>query len=167
MNLRVIPLELHEANALVAELHRHHKPSRGHRLSIGAIDTDGKLCAAAILGRPVSRGYAPREVLEVARLVSDGTPNACSFLYGAAARVAREMGFARIQTYTLEEELGSSLRASGWIFEGFTQGGIWNYTNGKERRTDQPNRRKARWAKNLGTPLVADLRWIAREGGDL
>jgi len=71
------------------------------------------------------------------------------------------MGFARIQTYTLEEELGASLRASGWIFEGFTQGGLWKHTDGKDRRRDQPNGRKARWVKKLRAPLVADLRWSA------
>lgn len=164
MSLRVIPLELHEANELVAKLHRHHKPSRGHRLSIGAIDDEGKLRAAAILGRPVARGYTAREVLEVARLVSDGTPNACSFLYGAAARIAREMGFARIQTYTLEEEPGTSLRASGWSFEAIVGGRIWHHTDGKPRRTDQPNGRKARWAKTLAAPRAAELRWGAGEG---
>ena len=42
------------------------------------------------------------EVVEVTRLCTDGTKNACSFLYGAAARIAKEMGYKQIQTYILE-----------------------------------------------------------------
>ena len=63
------------------------------------------------------------QVIEVTRLVTDGTQNACSALYGACARVAREMGYARIQTFTLETETGTSLRASGWILDGVSDGG--------------------------------------------
>lgn len=33
--MRVVPLTLKQANKLVAELHRHHKPCVGHRFSIG------------------------------------------------------------------------------------------------------------------------------------
>ena len=54
------------------------------RFSIGAIDSDGQLIGAAIVGRPVARlAGPPRQVLEVVRLVTDGTPNACSMLYAA------------------------------------------------------------------------------------
>ena len=37
-HLRIVPLELSEANALVKELHRHHFPVVGHRFSIGVIN---------------------------------------------------------------------------------------------------------------------------------
>jgi len=156
MPLHVVPLELAEANALVSLWHRHHKPSVGHRFSLGVVDDGGIVHGAVIVGRPVARlGGSPREVLEVARLVTDGTPNACSMLYAAAARVGKEAGYARVQTYILDSETGVTLRASGWNCEGTAGGGQWKHTDGKPRRTDQPTTLKTRWAKTLNpTRLV-------------
>lgn len=146
----VIPLELSEANALVNEWHRHHKPTQGHRFSIGAVDNNGVLHGAAIIGRPVARlAGSPRDVLEVVRLVTDGTENCCSLLYAAAARAGLAMGYRRIQTYVLETEPGTSLTAAGWTDEGSAGGGQWKHTDGKQRRTDQPTQMKRRWAKEL------------------
>ena len=150
MSLEVIPLELAEANQMVAALHRHHKPVVGHRFSLGCIDDIGNLHGAAIVGRPVARlAGQPREVLEVTRLVTDGTRNACSILYAAAARAGRALGFVRIQTYILAAETGASLKASGWVSEGPAGGGQWKHTDGKPRRTDQPTGQKERWALAL------------------
>jgi hypothetical protein len=59
------------------------------------------------------------------------------------------MGYKKIQTYILESELGTSLKASGWIMEAVTAGGQWKHTDGKPRRTDQPTKPKQRWAKLL------------------
>lgn len=158
MSLRIVPLDLREANALVSAFHRHHAPAQGHRFSLGAIDEGGTVRSAAIVGRPVARlaGH-PREVLEVTRLVSDGTPNACSILYAAAARAGRALGFCRIQTYILESELGTTLSASGWDCEGSAGGGQWHHTDGQPRRTDQPTERKARWAKELNPRMPSVL----------
>ena len=153
--LRCVPLELSDANRLVAAWHRHHQPSQGHRFSLGVIDDDGTLHGAAIVGRPVARlaGH-PREVLEVVRLVTDGTTNACSCLYAASARAGKALGYHRIQTYILDTELGASLRASGWQDEGQAGGGQWKHTDGKPRRQDQPTGLKRRYAKVLN-PKVA------------
>lgn len=106
---------------------------------------------AAIVGRPVSRELDPYLLAEVTRLVTDGLLNACSFLYGACARVAKAMGFSRIQTYILEEEPGTSLKAAGWKFDHLTTGGDWNHSkaNAGTRRTDQPQGRKQCWIKEL------------------
>lgn len=148
--LHVVPLELAEANLLVDQWHRHHEPAQGHRWSLGVIDTAGTLHGAAIVGRPVARlAGSPRDVLEVIRLVTDGTANACSILYAAAARAGLAMGYRRIQTYILEEETGTTLRAAGWTCEGAAGGGQWKHTDGRPRRTDQPNGPKSRWAKDL------------------
>lgn len=149
ISLRVIPLTLRQANAEVLAMHRHHKPVQGHRFSIGAMDGD-RLCGAAIVGRPVSRGSDPYLTAEVTRLVTDGTKNACSILYAACARAAAAMGFERIQTYILMTEPGTSLRAAGWVHVADTTGGDWN--NGPyagTRRTDQPMEPKQRWEKLL------------------
>jgi hypothetical protein len=147
--VRIIPLTLAQVNDLVAKLHRHHKPARGHRFSLGVVRDDGELCGAAIVGRPVARKVPQYEVAEVTRLVTDGTPNACSILYGAAARVAKEMGFTSIQTYTLESEPGTSLAASGWKFVRRTAGGDWNWHGRDGRRTDQPMAPKKCWVRRF------------------
>lgn len=150
MSLHVIPLELREANALVEKLHRHHKRCQGHRFSLGVVDENGVLHGAAIVGRPVARNAGlPRDVLEVTRLVTDGTSNACSMLYAAAARAGKAIGYRRIQTYILESEPGVSLKAAGWKDEGPAGGGQWKHTDGKPRRTDQPTETKRRWALAL------------------
>ena len=149
-HLSIVPLSLKQANELVRMLHRHHKPVVGHRFSIGCEDEQG-LHGAAICGRPVARGCDPYRTLEVTRLVTDGTKNACSILYAACARVAREMGFVKIQTYILESENGGSLIGSGWLYETTTVGGNWNHSKAYagKRRTDQPMTPKERWGKLL------------------
>lgn len=151
MRLFAIPLELKEANAAVAAWHRHHKPVQGHRFSVGCVDESGTLHGAATIGRPVARlAGLPRDVLEVTRLVTDGTPNACSILYAAAARAGKALGYRRIQTYILlGDEVGTSLRASGWKSDGPAGGGQWKHTDGKARRTDQPTAPKERWSLDL------------------
>lgn len=110
----------------------------------------GEWLGVATVGRPVARmGGSPSEVLEVTRLCTDGTPNACSALYAAAGRVGREAGYKRIQTYILADEPGTSLKAAGWVCEGEAGGGQWKHTDGKPRRTDQPTEKKQKWAKAL------------------
>lgn len=157
--LHVVPLELTEANRLVAALHRHHKPAQGHRFSLGVMSPDGVVHGACIVGRPVARlAGSPRDVLEVVRLVTDGTPNACSILYAAAARAGVAMGYRRIQTYVLADEPGVTLTAAGWTDEGEAGGGQWKHTDGKARRTDQPTGAKRRWSKALAQrPNVQSL----------
>lgn len=150
MRYYTVPLELSEANALVLKWHRHHQPSQGHRFSLGVVDENGVLHGAAIIGRPVARlAGSPRDVLEVVRLVTDGTENCCSILYAAAARAGMAMGYRRIQTYVLSTERGTSLKAAGWSDEGEAGGGQWKHTDGKPRRTDQPTEKKRKWAKSL------------------
>lgn len=153
MHLRVIPLTLKQANTLVETLHRHHKPVVGHRFSIGCMAGD-ILVGAAIVGRPVARNLDAYSVAEVTRLVTDGTKNSCSLLYAACARTAQAMGFDKIQTYVLESEPATSVKAAGWQFEQMTQGGDWNSPSRGGRRTDQPMVKKQRWAKILRTERV-------------
>ena len=107
-----------------------------------------QLIGIAICGRPVSRGSDNGFTLEVTRMCTNGAKNACSMLYGACARIAKEMGYKKIQTYILEDEPGTSLKAAGWKFEATTAGGQWTY-QGKPRRTDQPTTPKQRWSKDL------------------
>ena len=101
--------------------HRHHKPVVGHKFSLGAYKDDD-LVGVCIVGRPVNRNVDDGMTLEVTRLCTDGTRNACSFLYGAASRAAKALGYIRIGTYILKEETGVTLRASGWQYVRDTQG---------------------------------------------
>lgn len=111
--LELVPITLKEANAFVERYHRHHKPVVGHKFSIAASDGE-KIVGVAIVGRPVSRYLDNGLTLEVNRLCTDGTRNACSFLYSAAWRAARNLGYKKLITYILVSETGSSLKAAGW-----------------------------------------------------
>ncbi|MFI7890935.1 XF1762 family protein [Streptomyces sp. CACIS-1.16CA] len=112
--LTVIPLTLADAATAVDRWHRHHRRPQGHRFSLGVLDDTGRLCGAAIIGRPVARALDTGWAAEVTRVATDGTPNACSALYGAAWRTARAAGFLRLLTYTQDGESGASLRGAGW-----------------------------------------------------
>jgi len=118
-------VELAEANAFVARHHRHHKPVIGHLFSLGC-SLDGKIVGVAIIGRPVARGRDDGVTAEVTRLCTDGTRNACSFLYGAAARASFALGFKRVGTYILASEPGTSLTAAGWRQIGEVRGRSWS-----------------------------------------
>ena len=147
--MTAVPLTRDAANELVKLWHRHHKPVVGYRFAIGARDDEGKLIGAVIVGRPVARMVDQYAVAEVTRLVTDGSKNACSFLYGRAASAAKAMGFTRIQTYTLPEEGGASLRGAGWVNEGVVRRDGVGWTNRRGRRDDQPTSPKVRWHKVL------------------
>ncbi|WP_280470659.1 XF1762 family protein [Nocardia farcinica] len=111
--LALCPVSFEDACAFVTLHHRHHLPPQGHKYSIGAA-LDGSLVGVAIVGRPVARHLDDGRTLEVTRVATDGTRNACSLLYAAAWRAARNLGYTRLITYTQATEGGASLRASGW-----------------------------------------------------
>ncbi len=145
--LALTPISLREANAFVERNHRHHKGVTGHKFSIGCT-RDGELVGVAIMGRPVSRYLDDGLTLEVNRLCTTGAENACSMLYGAAARAARAMGYRKIITYTLDTEPGTSLRAAGWQCAGPADGERWT---GKRRPAADlyPPQKKLRYEKQL------------------
>lgn len=147
-SLSLVPITLRTANSFVAEHHRHHKPVVGHKFSIGVQDANGKIVGVVIVGRPVSRYLDDGWTAEVSRLCTDGTKNACSMLYGAAARAAQAMGYRKVITYILESESGVSLRAAGWTCEGLAGGLTWT---GKRRPKVPlcPQERKWRYSKKL------------------
>lgn len=155
MSLHVRPLTLKKANELVSVLHRHHRPVTGHRFSIGVYDEEGVPHGAVIVGRPVARAVDQSNVAEVTRLVTDGTYNACSMLYASAARAASAMGFERIQTYILASEPGTSLRASGWSFEGTVRGRAWSCSS-RPRVDAHPTDDKQRWVRVLNPTRVEE-----------
>lgn len=143
MALVITPITLAEANAFVDKHHRHHKPVPGCLFSI-AVSEDDEVRGVAIIGRPVARALDNGWTAEVTRLCTTGHRNACSMLYAAAWRAAKEMGYKRIGTYTLPEEGGASLRAAGWTLIGEAGGGSWNCKI-RPRVDTHPLQTKLRW----------------------
>lgn len=125
----IVPLTLAEARRYVAEHHRHNEPPIGHRFSIG-LRRDGSLVGVVVAGHPQARKADDGRTLELLRLTTEGDKNACSRLYSAACRAAFAMGYLRVITYTLEDEPGSSLLASGFTRDGSSPGGEWKHTGG-------------------------------------
>ncbi len=158
--MRVVPLTFPKANECVRLWHRHHAalPGGFAWYCLGAVE-EGMIVAAAICGRPTNRNNDDGQTVEVIRLSSDGSRNACSMLYGAAARVAREMGASRIITYTLESESGSSLRAAGWNREAANIESWWTHAGSRTPAVDRAHmkERKVRWGVYFRDPVAADL----------
>ncbi len=120
------PITQKEAFAFVREHHRHHGVPVGALWWHGAHNDKGEIVGVAVVGRPVSRHLDDGLTIEVTRLCTDGTLNACSLLYAAARRVALDKGYRRGITYILSSENGASLRASGWKYLGPSGGGSWS-----------------------------------------
>lgn len=134
--LSITPINLNEANAFIVNYHRHHRPVTGAKFAVAVSDQEGQVRGVAIVGRPIARLLDDGWTLEVNRVCTDGTRNACSMLYGAAWRASRAMGYKRLITYTLPEEGGSSLRGAGWKVLGRRGGGNWNVPSRPRVDTD-------------------------------
>lgn len=123
--LKAIPLELKQANEFVNKLHRHHSAVHRDKFRVGCIK-NGELVGIVQVGRPVSRFLDDGFTLEVVRLCSNGEKDVCSFLYGRAARIAKELGYKKIITYILDSESGVSVEAAGWKLEESIKGHSWD-----------------------------------------
>lgn len=144
-----MPMSRDEANAFIGVVHRHHGPVVSHRFAVGAW-VEGTLVGTAVVGNTKARALHERTAAEIVRVATDGTFNACSFLYGRCRRVWVAMGGdpRKLITYTLQSESGASLRAAGFIPEATVNGKEW----------DTPSRRR----KERGGAQVEDkIRWRA------
>lgn len=158
MTATVVPLTLALARRYVAEHHRHNEPPIGHRFSIG-LERDGVLVGVVIAGHAQARHADDRFTIELLRLTTEGDRNACSRLYGAACRAAFAMGYRKVITYTLVDEPGTSLIASGFVVDRMTDGHAgWKHTAGP-RAADRPTLfdspkmptgPKVRWMRAVG-----------------
>jgi len=152
-NLDVREISRDEARAFVNEHHTHNKAPVGWRYGAG-IWNGPTLIGVCMVGRPVARMIDASQVVEVNRVcVRRDVPdplrwNACSQLYGWAAREAKRRGFARIITYTLQSEPATTLRAAGWVQVAKTRGGSWNRP-GRARTDQAPIEPKYRWERQL------------------
>lgn len=146
--MKITPIFQKEAFAFITFQHRHHKKPVGSIFQLGLSDKDGLLIGVAVVGRPVSRMLQDGRTCEVTRLCTDGSKNACSKLYSACARIAKEMGYKSIITYILNSEKGTSLRAAGWEFKGERGGGKWSRPS-RLRNDEQPTELKKLYSKQL------------------
>lgn len=148
--LELRPVSIRDANAFVSRFHRHHKPPQGAKFALSAWYSE-EMVGVAIVGRPVSRILDDGLTAEVIRVATDGTRNACSFLYGASKRAAQAMGYRKVVTYTLPEETGASLRAVGWTRLGVAGGGSWSRPS-RPREDSAPTQEKIRWESSCTPP---------------
>lgn len=150
--MRIIPCTYKTACDFINQHHRHHIASQGCKFCLGLMN-DNKLCGVAICGRPVSRHLDNGFTLEINRLCTDGTRNACSMLYGACCRVAKAMGYEKVITYILESENGASLKASNFICEGQAGGTHWTGIREQKQLSfiedKTPKEMKVRWVREL------------------
>lgn len=141
--LAVQPMTLRAAREYVNTNHRHHRAPQGGLFAVGC-RVANRIVGCAIVGKPVARMLNDGFTVEITRLCTDGTRNACSFLYRVCVRVAHAMGYRRVLTYTLTDEGGASLRGAGFKVTGTTDGGSWSRPS-RERIDKHPTQSKFRW----------------------
>jgi len=156
--LQIIPIGFREACAFVQLHHRHHRPPQGHKFSIG-LSNGERIVGVAMVGRPVARRLDNGFRLEVTRLCTDGTRNACSKLYGASWRIAREMGYRELVTYILDTETGTSLKAAGWLCLGRAGGISWDVPS-RPREDHSPRQLKIKYARKEVDNLSGEDRTV-------
>lgn len=150
MALRILPVTYRFASDYCNKNHRHHKAPQGCKFAVQVADVDGlsvETHGVAICGRPVSRRLDDGLTLEITRVCTDGRINACSKLYGACCKIAKEMGYKRVITYTLWSEDGASLRASN--FDDCGEAGGLHWTGKRNLGQDIPAEMKRRWERVL------------------
>jgi hypothetical protein len=126
--LVILPTTLRAANDFVQTHHRHNKRTArdGGKFAI-CCEFNAVNVGVAIVGNPISATYMNKTkygyVAEVLRTCTNGgaPKGAVSFLYGACARICREMGFNNLISYTLDDESGASLKGAGWRQVGLTK----------------------------------------------
>ena len=150
---KLTPVTFRQARDFVKEHHRHNSPPQGHKFSVGLL-REGKLVGVVMVGRPIARRQDDGLTAEITRCcVLEGNPNANSFLYAAAWRAARSMGYDRIITYTLPSESGASLRAVGFVRVGMTEAkkNGWSVpSRPREKAEKYPEGRKCVWEIRKG-----------------
>jgi hypothetical protein len=157
--LTIVPCTIEQANGYVQRFHRHHGSIPAARLAFAVSDESGLIRGVAIIGRPCNTHLDDGWTLEVRRVCTDGCPNACSMLYGAAWKAAKAIGYHRLVTYTLPEEGGASLRAVGWKPVEGCGGKPWNHKGRARKENPIFLTKKTRW--DICTHDFATLKPVA------
>lgn len=142
MRYQYYPISKDDAAEFTEEHHRHSKPLKRHKFSIGGFvggSQDMELVGLVTVNNCSSRWardatkdwtgirlldqgwtsddwYGPNKTrIEVVRCVTkEGHPNLCSFLYSKAIKSCFAMGYEEVVTYTRKYESGTSLKAVGF-----------------------------------------------------
>lgn len=145
--LHSVPISQREANAFIRKWHRHHLPPLIDIFRV-AVAVGDEVVGVATVNHPVARALTDGWTVEVSRCcVRTDMPeakHAASKLYAMAWRIAREMGYKRMLTYTLADETGTSLVAAGWRVAYQTNGATWEMPN-RPRVDKWPTGPKTLW----------------------
>ena len=141
--LELQPITYKEACEFIRQYHSHHLPPQGWKFGL-AVNDGQKVVGVVTVGRPVARMLDDGWTLEVTRCCTDRTPHVASKLYAAAWRAVRALGYQRLITYTLADELGVSLQAANWRIVGQAGGGTWN-RKARPRVDTHPTGQKTLW----------------------
>lgn len=155
MKLELRPIVRDRARVFVGQHHRHNGPPLGWMFGVGLFAGE-ELVGVGFASRPVARALDDGMTIELTRVCTLGQRNACSMIYGALCRAAAALGYHRAITYTLVEEGGASLRASGFREDAsLGERPSWSCPSrpreqadmfGNERRPTGP---KIRWRRDL------------------
>ncbi len=152
--LRLVPMTVTKARNYVGKNHRHNRAPQGGLFACG-VEEKSVMVGVAIAGRPNQYKMDNGVTVEITRVCTGGTPNACSKLYGALCRAAKAIGYEKAITYTLASEPGTSLRAAG--FTPVATVPAMDRTTGKRTRMQtnlygeamRPTGAKIRWERIL------------------
>ena len=164
--LTIEPVSFAAMQAFVGDHHTHCAPPVCWRF--GAAIHNGRTRIGVVsIGNPVAPALMSRGWVEVNRLCvrRDTAPqlvwNACSQLYGYAAREAASRGFRKIITYTRKDEMGTSLVAAGWNNEAVVRGRS-RHSVRRPRSNQNSWIDKVRWGREL-QPQAAAVKRPRRE----
>jgi hypothetical protein len=159
MPLKLTAITRTEARAFIARHHRHSKPPSVAVIQVG-VSNGESLVGVGMAGRPLSRLLCDGRTLEILRICSDGTQNVCSMLYGALVRAGKSLGYTRFLTYTLESEIGTSLRASGWKEDGVRSHDSQGWQKQKESGRSQSRMQVRNLFGEVTVPHGPKRRWV-------
>ena len=146
--MNIIPINFKIAKEFIDDNHRHVKGPRGWKFGVG-LENDNELIGVGIASRPVARNLDNGITLEITRVCTLGDKNANSMIYGALIRAGRALGYKLFYTYTLKKELGSSVKAVGFLEDAKIRGGEW----------DRPSRSR-QLSIDVGYDTAEKIRWI-------
>jgi len=132
--LAISSVPIQTARTFTAWTHRHLAPPVDAEFVIGVHSAGGALVGVAFVDRPGCWAFDDDCTAEITCLSTDGTPNACSALLGAAWRFSRVKGYRRLIAYTRADESGTSLHAAGFHRVAATAAG-WNQVSRADQGT--------------------------------
>lgn len=145
MALTIRPCTVKKALSWIKAVHRRLPNLQGAMWAVQVLK-NGDTVGVAAVGH-AARKLADQDVLAVLRVaVMEGNRNACSMLYGACSRAAKAMGASDLVTYTHEDEHGTSLKASGWVYGGKTTGGEHSRPSRPRKAAVDPKPKHRWWA---------------------